>query len=130
MKYDIHINKDGSIIGWSSGCAKLVTNEIVIQTDEPKDPELDYYSFPLRQFLKRSVIPVFASKLELLSNNADEVVFSGIPDNATCTHDGTVHEVGNNILFFTAEHPGSYKFKFSCFPYLDKTITLTAKDPS
>lgn len=72
--------------------------------------------------------PAVANKTEIIADNKDEVIISRIPLGCTCTLDGEPVIITEELITFTAEHVGTYVFKFSMFPYLDGTITITGKE--
>ena len=63
----------------------------------------------------------------LLANGTDEAVISGIPEGAQVEWpDGQTDIVTGGEISFSVDLPGTYTFRFTAVPYLDKEITVEA----
>lgn len=73
-------------------------------------------------------MPVVANKTKIKADETDAVIFSNIPDGTVCTHDSETYTITDGVLEFTATHDGEYNFTFTLFPYIPKTIIITASE--
>ena len=76
--------------------------------------------------VERPVMPIVASASSIKADGKAESIISGIPVGVTCDHEGTSTVMTDTSIDFTAEHPGTYTFSFSKFPYVPVTITIEA----
>lgn len=73
-------------------------------------------------------MPVVANKTTIKADETDTVIFSNILNGTVCTHDSETYTITDGVLEFTATHDGEYNFTFTLFPYIPKTITITASE--
>lgn len=57
-----------------------------------------------------------------------EVIFANVPPNCTVTIDGVDHTVTDGMLYFDADHVGTYTLQFDSFPYIPATFSITVTE--
>ena len=63
----------------------------------------------------------------LTANGTDETVISGIPEGVQVRWpDGQTDMVNDGEIRFSVDLPGTYTFRFTAVPYLDKEVTIEA----
>jgi len=76
---------------------------------------------------QRQLMPLIITNTPLLANGTDEAVISGIPEGAQVEWpDGQTDIVTGGEISFSVDLPGTYTFRFTAVPYLDKEITIEA----
>ena len=64
---------------------------------------------------------------QILSNGTDESIISNLPAGVQVEWpDGQTDTVTDGEISFSVDLPGTYTFKFTAVPYLDKEITVEA----
>ena len=76
--------------------------------------------------VERPTMPIVVSATSIKADGKADSVISGIPTGVTCDHEDTSTVMADTSIDFTAEHPGTYTFAFSKFPYIPVTITIEA----
>ena len=77
--------------------------------------------------LQRQPMVLITTNTPLLANGTDEAVISGIPEGAQVEWpDGQTDIVTGGEISFSVDLPGTYTFRFTAVPYLDKEITVEA----
>jgi hypothetical protein len=72
-------------------------------------------------------MPLIITNTPLLANGTDEAVISGIPEGAQVEWpDGQTDIVTGGEIRFSVDLAGTYTFRFTAVPYLDKEITIEA----
>jgi len=73
---------------------------------------------------------VFATNpitFSIVANGTDEAIISGIPEGVQVEWpDGQINIVTDGEIGFSVDLPGTYTFRFTAVPYLDKEITVEA----
>lgn len=64
-------------------------------------------------------------KTELTADNKDEVTITNIPVGTICNYEGEEHTITDGEIKFSANIAGDYILKFSLWPYIDFSLTLT-----
>jgi len=76
---------------------------------------------------QRQLMPLIITNTPLIANGTDESVISGIPTGAQVEWpDGQTDIVTDDEISFSVDLPGTYTFRFTAVPYLDKEITVEA----
>ena len=71
--------------------------------------------------------PFVVTTGQITANGTDEVIISGIPSGVQVQWpDGQTDIVMDDEISFSVDLPGTYTFRFTAVPYLDKEITVEA----
>lgn len=115
----------GEIRGYVEGSVVDVEDHHMIESERMSSD--DYYVDIIRKvILPRPIMPIVANKSQIKADSTEEAVISNIPLNSTCYHDGQTIQMDEQIINFTADHPGVYKFLFEKFPYKLTSISVEA----
>jgi len=72
-------------------------------------------------------ISLITTNTPLTADGIDEVIISGIPSGVQVEWpDGQTDIVMDDEISFSVDLPGTYTFRFTAVPYLDKEITVEA----
>ena len=75
----------------------------------------------------KQAMPLISSSTALTANGTDEAIISGIPAGVQVEWpDGQTDIVTDGEISFSVDLPGTYTFRFTAVPYLDKEITVEA----
>ena len=75
----------------------------------------------------KAAFPFVVSTGQITANGADEAIISGIPNGTTVRWpDGQTDIVTDGEIRFSVDLLGTYTFRFTAVPYLDKEITVEA----
>ena len=95
-----------------------------------------YYDGPLSQadiyvesgsVIQRQPMSLITTNTPLIADGIDEVIISGIPSGVQVEWpDGQTDIVTGGEISFSVDLPGTYTFRFTAVPYLDKEITVEA----
>ena len=95
-----------------------------------------YYDGPLSQadiyvesgsVIQRQPMSLITTNTPLIADGIDEVIISGIPSGVQVEWpDGQTDIVTGGEISFSVDLPGTYTFRFTAVPYLDKEITIEA----
>ena len=77
--------------------------------------------------MDRQPMPLIVTSTPLIANGTDEAIISGIPAGVQVEWpDGQTDIVTGGEIRFSVDLPGTYTFRFTAVPYLDKEITVEA----
>ena len=105
----------------------LATNmsRLVLTNHEVINAAVHYVSGEALQI--RQPIPLVTTNILLIANGTDETIISGIPEGVQVEWpDGQTDIVTDGEISFSVDLPGTYTFRFTAVPYLDKEITVEA----
>ena len=79
------------------------------------------------QLKDRQGFELLLSAAQIVANGTDEAIISGIPSGVQVEWpDGQTDIVTGGEISFSVDLPGTYTFRFTAVPYLDKEITVEA----
>jgi len=95
--------------------------------------EVQSYVSDASHFVRNSIVAAksrmnfLISPLFILANGTDETIISNIPAGVQVEWpDGQTDIVTGGEISFSVDLPGTYTFRFTAVPYLDKEITVEA----
>ena len=76
---------------------------------------------------QRQLMPLATTNTSIIANGTDEAIISGIPAGVQVEWpDGQIDIVTDGEIGFSVDLPGTYTFRFTAVPYLDKEVTIEA----
>jgi len=86
-----------------------------------------YFNTELAEIQSKMDLPLITTNTPLIADGIDEVIISGIPSDVQVEWpDGQTDIVTGGEIRFSVDLPGTYTFRFTAVPYLDKEITIEA----
>ena len=120
----------GRIIGNAqhSGCASFaVPSRNIDETAGTFSGDTHFYSSGSGTCITRPDILLDMTSTSIKADGVSQCSMNGIPAGALVTTDGLNPQTcDDGVLEFTATHAGQYVIVVSAFPYLDRTVTVTA----
>jgi hypothetical protein len=77
---------------------------------------------------ERPEMDITVDKTSVTANETDKVVIDKLPEGTKAVIQNQEHTITDNKLELTFSDAGTYTIKLSCWPYLDKEITINATD--
>lgn len=126
MTTTVVYDNTGKILGCATKGAYFHAEGLRMDHDKFIQPN-DYYVDLTTNSIKQKVeMPLAVSKTTMKADSKDTVYIADIPSGAECFHDDESYVVTDGLIEFTADHDGTYSFRFELFPYLDTKVKIEA----
>ena len=98
-----------------------------IELNSIQEADTHYVDVDTQTVMAKQPMSLIATNTIIIANGTDEAVISNIPEGVQVEWpDGQTDMVTDGEIRFSVDLPGTYTFRFTAVPYLDKEVTIEA----
>lgn len=115
--------------GWIKRTGYCIAGDLELQVQPGEALVLGYSDDDFNYVLDEVILdrPAFTiSKTEIVADDTDEAVITGLPDPVEVKIDGTAYEITGGTLALSSPMPATYKVEIDHWPYLPFSVEVTA----
>ena len=121
----VYYNENGSIYACVKGDASIPNLSFIECKDSLVSFDGEYVNIETKLLEHRPNFALSVDKTELTADNKDEVTITNIPVGTVCNYENENHTINDGEIKFSCDIAGEYILKFSLWPYIDFSLTLT-----